>query len=118
MNRNQQLLDINSLDAQSGDALIHFAVIQANVDALKWLLDHGANPFLKSKKGKLAVELAKDDKIKQVLKDAPMTNSKNIQWGSGSSFRMEGFLNKWTNYATGYKKRWFVLENGMFEIRN
>ena len=31
----------------------------------------------------------------------------------GSSQRMEGYLNKWTNYATGYKRRWFVLENGI-----
>lgn len=27
--------------------------------------------------------------------------------------RMEGKLSKWTNYASGYKQRWFILENGM-----
>lgn len=27
--------------------------------------------------------------------------------------RMEGYFNKWTNYAEGYKKRWFVLEEGI-----
>lgn len=27
--------------------------------------------------------------------------------------RVEGFLNKWTNYAGGYRRRWFVLEDGI-----
>lgn len=25
-----------------------------------------------------------------------------------------GWLYKWTNYLKGYRKRWFVLENGLF----
>src|SRR6185369_1917586 len=25
--------------------------------------------------------------------------------------KLKGYLNKWTNYAGGYKSRWFVLEN-------
>jgi hypothetical protein len=118
ISRNQQLMDINVLDTQSGEGLIHLAVVQGDVVALKWLLEHGANPFLKNKKGKLPMELSKDDKVKLALKEAPMTKSKDIVWASGSSFRMEGYLNKWTNYATGYKKRWFVLENGKFQKTN
>jgi hypothetical protein len=26
--------------------------------------------------------------------------------------RMQGVLYKWTNFATGYKARYFILENG------
>lgn len=26
---------------------------------------------------------------------------------------MKGYLKKWTNYTTGYKLRWFVLEDGV-----
>lgn len=26
---------------------------------------------------------------------------------------MKGYLKKWVNYTTGYKLRWFVLEDGV-----
>ena len=26
--------------------------------------------------------------------------------------KCDGYLSKWTNYATGYRRRWFVLEDG------
>ena len=26
---------------------------------------------------------------------------------------MKGYLKKWTNYTSGYKLRWFVLEDGV-----
>ena len=32
---------------------------------------------------------------------------------NATTVKMQGVLYKWTNYASGYKKRWFVLEDGV-----
>jgi len=40
-----------------------------------------------------------------------MIRSKEIP--SGEDERIEGYLQKWTNYAGGYRRRWFVLESGI-----
>jgi hypothetical protein len=42
---------------------------------------------------------------------APMIRDEGLL---SSKTRMDGYLNKWTNYAEGYKRRWFVLEDGNF----
>ena len=33
--------------------------------------------------------------------------------GAKESREMKGYLKKWTNYTSGYKLRWFVLEDGV-----
>lgn len=38
---------------------------------------------------------------------------KSKQFLNSKSDRVEGFLHKWTNYAGGYRRRWFVLENNV-----
>lgn len=40
-----------------------------------------------------------------------MIRSKEIP--SGLNEKIEGYLQKWTNYAGGYRRRWFVLESGI-----
>jgi hypothetical protein len=36
-----------------------------------------------------------------------------ISEGSKDAREMKGYLKKWTNYTSGYKLRWFVLEDGV-----
>lgn len=109
--RNRTLLDINSQDPH-GNTILHLAAKRDSIDAVNICLELGVDPFVKNGKGKLAMELAKDDRIKHLLRDAPMTRSKELPVGK-SEIKMEGILLKWTNYAGGYKKRWFVLEDGI-----
>jgi hypothetical protein len=44
---------------------------------------------------------------------APSAHGSSIERRkSPENARFEGVLSKWTNYASGYKRRWFVLEDG------
>lgn len=111
IHRNQVVLNVNSTDAH-GDTVLHVASkLEHSVDLIRFLLEQGADPFFKNKKGKLPIELTKDEAIRQVLKDAPMITTKAAILSPKA--RLEGYLNKWTNYAEGYKRRWFVLEDGI-----
>lgn len=46
-----------------------------------------------------------------------MIRSKEIP-ASSSCCKVEGYLHKYTNFAGGYRKRWFVLENGVLSYFN
>lgn len=109
--RNQSLIDINSLDA-NGDSILHIASKNECLSLVQLCLDLGSDPFLKNRKGKIPFEVTKDDTIRNILREAPMVKSKE-QNLLGANSKIEGFLNKWTNYAEGYRRRWFVLENGV-----
>lgn len=100
-----------------------------------WCLKMKADPFVRDKRGKLAMEKTKNDKIKSLLKDGmygecvlvlaltrafinspyPVLAKSSFPvspTSADSAVTLQGVLHKWTNYAGGYKKRWFVLENG------
>jgi hypothetical protein len=100
---------------------------------------HGADPFHRDRKGKLPQEVTKDERTRGVLKRSPAAAAaqRGIQekavLGSSASVatailggtfseaaltskegrEMKGYLKKWTNYTSGYKLRWFVLEDGV-----
>jgi hypothetical protein len=81
---------------------------------VKFCIDHGADVGIRDRKGKLAIEVTKDDDIKSLLKqNTPLLTTTTIVTTSESNQppKLKGYLNKWTNYAGGYKSRWFVLEN-------
>lgn len=40
-------------------------------------------------------------------------NNDDLPHMAGPAPSMKGFLKKWTNFTSGYKLRWFVLENGV-----
>lgn len=117
---------------QSGGTLLHEAARNHDLKLIKILLMHGADPFCRDRKGKLPQDVTKDDKTRAILKKSPAAAAaqRGIQekavLGSGPSQptdggapggkdarEMKGYLKKWTNYTSGYKLRWFVLEDGV-----
>ncbi|KAF7592830.1 hypothetical protein BBP40_012365 [Aspergillus hancockii] len=124
--------------AQSGGTLLHEGARRKDTKLIQILLMHGADPFRRDKKGKLPQDVTKDDKVRAIVKKSPAaviaqrgiqekailgTNSSQGISGRASvgdvplagkdSREMRGYLKKWTNYTSGYKLRWFVLEDGV-----
>lgn len=137
--RVETVLDVNSGElatdpstVQSGGTLLHEAARKKDSKLIQILLMHGADPFRRDRRGKLPQDVTKDDRTKAILKRSPAAAEaqRGIQekavLGSGGplqatdnapggkeSREMKGYLKKWTNYTSGYKLRWFVLEDGV-----
>lgn len=124
--------------SQSGGTLLHEGARKKDAKLIQLLLMHGADPFRRDKKGKLPQDVTKDDRTRAILKKSPAaavaqrgvqerailgnTGGQGVgrpSIGGESSLakkdtrEMRGYLKKWTNYTTGYKLRWFVLEDGV-----
>ena len=120
-----------STTLQSGGTLLHQASRNRDLRLIQLLLLHGADPFRRDRAGRLPQDVTKDDKTKSILKKSPAATAaqrgiqeKAILGSSSSQGRdslpggkesreMKGYLKKWTNYTSGYKLRWFVLEDGV-----
>ncbi|KAI9814244.1 MAG: hypothetical protein M1827_003410 [Pycnora praestabilis] len=141
--RVQTLLDIDSGDlatdpstTESGGTLLHEAARKRDTRLIQVLLLNGADPFRRDRKGKLPQDVTKDDRTRGVLKKSPAAAAaqRGIQekavlgnspfhggasgpgekaLGGKEGREMKGYLKKWTNYTSGYKLRWFVLEDGV-----
>lgn len=136
--RVEGLLDINYPDlvadkvtAESGGTLLHEAARKKDTKLIQFLLTHGADPFCRDRLGKLPQDVVKDDKTRSMLKksNAAVVAQRGIQEkailknasggvhgvapGGKESREMKGYLKKWTNYTSGWKLRWFVLEDGV-----
>ncbi|KAI9816648.1 MAG: hypothetical protein M1832_005034 [Thelocarpon impressellum] len=125
---------------QAGGTLLHEAARNRDTGLLQILLLNGADPFRRDRKGKLPQDVTKDDKTRAMLKKSPAAAAaqRGIQekavlgsappqgpfgpsstaGGDGATVskdgrEMKGYLKKWTNYTSGYKLRWFVLEDGV-----
>ena len=135
----ETVLDVNGGElareptiVESGGTLLHEAARKKDTKLIQVLLMHGADPFRRDRKGKLPQDVTKDDKTRSILKKSPAAAEaqRGIQekavLGSGGplqatdsapggkdSREMKGYLKKWTNYTSGYKLRWFVLEDGV-----
>ena len=132
------VLDVNEVQlatetstVQSGGTLLHEAARNRDLRLIQLLLMHGADPFRRDRKGKLPQDVTKDEKTRGILKKSPAAAAaqRGIQekavLGSSASpgadatpggkegREMKGYLKKWTNYTSGYKLRWFVLEDGV-----
>ncbi|KAI9726322.1 MAG: hypothetical protein M1828_001596 [Chrysothrix sp. TS-e1954] len=131
-------LAIDPTITQTGGTLLHEAAKRKDAQLIEVLLLNGADPFKRDRKGKLPQDITKDDKTKTLLKKSPAAAAaqRGIQektiLGSGAGAQtaaagataenalggkegreMKGYLKKWTNYTSGYKLRWFVLEDGV-----
>ncbi|KAL9116069.1 MAG: hypothetical protein Q9227_000437 [Pyrenula ochraceoflavens] len=136
-------LDVNMLElatdpstVHAGGTLLHEAARRKDSQLAQLLLMHGADPFRRDRKGKLPQDVTKDDRMRGVLKKSPAavvaqrgvqekailgsSAARGATQGPGDSMvagkearEMKGYLKKWTNYTSGYKLRWFVLEDGV-----
>lgn len=125
---------------QSGGTLLHEAARKKDTRLIQILLLNGADPFRRDRRGKLPQDVTKDERTRGVLKNSPAAAAaqRTIQeravlgnaiavtsaastaganregtLGGKEAREMNGYLEKWTNYTTGYKLRWFVLEDGV-----
>lgn len=116
--RAAELLDINGADPETGNTVLHEFIRKEDLQMCEWILKHGGDPFKRDKKGKLPIDLVnhKSDPIRKLLKsvskdqnmlDPASTNSNN---GSSGVPTYKGYLKKWTNFASGYKLRYFILD--------
>ncbi|KWU44499.1 hypothetical protein RHOSPDRAFT_18065, partial [Rhodotorula sp. JG-1b] len=135
--------DFAMRDPVSGTTVLHEAARRKDLALIKLVLSRGADVLARDKRGKLPIDCAKDERIKEVLRkransegralaraNSSTGTDKTITPGSaggavGNKFItgvapslgkqpvMKGYLQKWTNLAKGYKPRWFVLDNGV-----
>lgn len=117
---------------EHGGTLLHEAARKKDMKLAQLLLLNGADPFRRDRKGKLPQDVTKDDRTRAILKKSPAAQAaqRSIQEktilgdaaqvvgadggpGGKESREMKGYLRKWTNYTSGYKLRWFVLEDGV-----
>lgn len=129
-------LATDPITVESGGTLLHQATREKDIKLIQLLLLNGADPFRRDRKGKLPQDITKDDRTKQILKKSPAAaaaqrgiqekailgaNGERAQGnpdadgalGAKEAREMKGYLKKWTNYTTGWKLRWFVLEDGV-----
>ena len=136
--RVESTLDVNNSElatepntVQGGGTLLHEAARNRDFQLIQLLLMHGADPFRRDRKGKLPQDVTKDEKTRNILKKSPAAAAaqRGIQEkavlgsspspgaettpGGKEGREMKGYLKKWTNYTSGYKLRWFVLEDGV-----
>lgn len=122
---------------RAGGSLLHEAARKKDAKLIQILLLNGADPFRRDRRGKLPQDVTKDDRTRSILKKSPAAaaaqrgiQEKTILGSSApqgilsavpgesavnskESREMKGYLKKWTNYTSGYKLRWFVLEDGV-----
>ena len=65
--RVRNLIDLNTKN-NNGETLLHLAAKSENEDIVKLCLKIGVDPFMKNKKGKIAMELTKNRSIRELLK--------------------------------------------------
>ena len=132
--RVQTVLDVNAPELstdpatiETGGSLLHEAARKRDLKLIQLFLLNGADPFFRDRKGKLPQDVTKDDRTKAILKKSPAATAaqRGIQEkailgtggadkvGSKDSREIKGYLKKWVNYTSGYKLRWFVLEDGV-----
>ena len=121
--RASELLDINGADPESGNTVLHEFIKKDDLPMCDWILKHGGDPFKRDKHGKLPIDLvnSKDEPLKKLIKAATRDQTimdpvaaTNSAIKSGNAPVYKGYLRKWTNFASGYKLRYFVLDqNGI-----
>lgn len=119
--RASELLDINGADPESGNTVLHEFIMKDDLQMCDWILKHGGDPFKRDKHGKLPIDLihGKNEPLKKLLKVASKDQnimdpvvSTNSAIKTGGAPTQKGYLRKWTNFASGYKLRYFVLDQG------
>ncbi|EGW32266.1 uncharacterized protein SPAPADRAFT_139837 [Spathaspora passalidarum NRRL Y-27907] len=115
--RASELLDINGADPETGNTVLHEFIKKDDIEMCDWILKHGGDPFKRDKRGKLPIDLVhNNDKLKKLLKTSskeqnimdPVSTSTSAAKAGPPTYK--GYLRKWTNFTSGYKLRYFVLD--------
>lgn len=128
--RNLELLDINGIDPETGDTVLHEFIKKRDIEMVQWILNHNGDPFKRDKRGKLPIDIlsrlktsSQTDTLRKLLKRAsktqsvidPISNTNTTLINSNGIMEQaptyKGYLKKWTNFASGYKLRWFILDS-------
>lgn len=114
--RNSELLDINGNDTQTGLTVLQEFILKDDIEMVKWILNHGGDPFKRDLKGRLPIDLIPktNEPMKQLVTEAckdqtVMTTQRTTGVLQPPTYK--GYLRKWTNFASGYKLRWFILDS-------
>ncbi|CAH2253846.1 jg22179 [Pararge aegeria aegeria] len=97
---------INCVDAQ-GNTCLHCAAYRGNARVAVLLLQNGIDTTLRNNSGKLAIDLAKDNEMQNVL------NVRPVQRLQRTAARFEGPLLKRSRFL-GWRPIWGVLQRGVF----
>ncbi|PVU98935.1 hypothetical protein BB559_001154 [Furculomyces boomerangus] len=107
----QPKINLMARDTLDGKTILHIAAQKNNIDLAIWAIQHGVDLFATDYDDKMAYSYIKDDRMQEVFDQAPLANNFGII--SENAPRYSGMLEKWTNYAGGWKSRWFDLESGV-----
>ena len=127
--RAAELVDVNTPD-RSGETILHKAAKSAKVELVKACLAVGANPFAKNRRGKLPIEMTTSEQVRNLLKHGTSHISESIAKNfvapmveaspdlllleeGGYPAKLSGYLLKYTNFASGFRRRFVVLEDGL-----
>ncbi|SGY27552.1 BQ5605_C124g13324 [Microbotryum silenes-dioicae] len=105
-------IDYSLKDHATGTTLLHEATRRKDLGLIKLAISKGADVLARDGKGKIPLDVARDERIKSYLKQAAITEGEHSKL-PGETPSMRGYLSKWTNMARGYRSRWFVLSNGV-----
>ncbi|GAA6060031.1 hypothetical protein JCM10212_001028 [Sporobolomyces blumeae] len=78
-------LDFSLQDPASGTTILHEAVRRKDLGLIKLVLNRGGDVLARDRKGKLAVDFAKDDRIKSVLRQVAQNEGHALQQAASSS---------------------------------
>ncbi|EKM77467.1 hypothetical protein AGABI1DRAFT_76921 [Agaricus bisporus var. burnettii JB137-S8] len=109
------LINLSYLDDDSGSSLLHEAANRKDLRLIELAVRAGADVFVRNRRGKMAYEIVKDDKVKVFLRQFANHDHSFIRSSFSASDppALKGYLNKYTNVARGYHTRWFVLAHGV-----
>lgn len=121
-----------------GTTIIHEAARRKDIEILRLCAARGASMVVRDRRGKMALEVAKDETVKQLLRQGATSEGRALKTSAAMGTPspamanltlspspsglppssttaqpyMKGYLSKWTNMARGYRTRFFVLHNG------
>nr|XP_019044285.1 oxysterol-binding protein [Kwoniella bestiolae CBS 10118]OCF23215.1 oxysterol-binding protein [Kwoniella bestiolae CBS 10118] len=109
------ILNLSALDERSGTSLLHEAARRRDLRLVELAVKRGADVFVRDKRGRRVLDGEKnaDERIKVFLRQFNNQDSLVEAKSDGRPPDLRGFLSKWVNYRSGWRTRWFVLENGV-----
>ncbi|WWD19523.1 hypothetical protein CI109_103984 [Kwoniella shandongensis] len=109
------ILNLSALDEHSGTSLLHEAARRRDLRLVELAVKRGADVFVRDKRGRRVLDGEKgaDERIKVFLRQFNNQDSLIQGKSDGRPPDLRGFLSKWVNYRSGWRTRWFVLENGV-----